>query len=306
MRARNIKPGVFKNEILGGADPLLTILFEGLWCMADREGRLEDRPLRVCAEVFPYRRAVTEKRADAMLTWLHDQGFITRYKVLGKGYIQIIEFLKHQRPHKNEAHSVIQPLSSLDDVPRSQASTTKVASGSDLTRTPLRSDSGFLIPDSLIADCSTSGQGPASAIAEVWRDVARCDTEAMTAWIDHRRIVKPPGLREHEQLAAAKMLAGMGPPSAQRSAVNAAIANSWNNLRITDGQQQRPGQPAQSTKADRESADRDRLEQLKASRAGRGIPNFRSPGQHESADAYETALKIAARDVRPAPKAAAK
>src|SRR5262244_3073085 len=61
IRARNIKPGIFKNELLGAADPLLTLLFEGLWCMADREGRLEDRPLRIKAEIFPYPKNLRRK-----------------------------------------------------------------------------------------------------------------------------------------------------------------------------------------------------------------------------------------------------
>lgn len=102
-RARNIKPGLFKNEILGVADPLYTLLFEGLWILADREGRLEDRPLRIKGEVFPYRNL----DADAMLTWLHEQGFILRYEAGGKRYILICEFTKHQNPHKNESESVI-------------------------------------------------------------------------------------------------------------------------------------------------------------------------------------------------------
>ena len=49
-RARNVKPGFFKNELLAECEPLARILFEGLWCEADREGRLEDRPRRLKAE----------------------------------------------------------------------------------------------------------------------------------------------------------------------------------------------------------------------------------------------------------------
>jgi hypothetical protein len=75
MRARNLKPGLFKNELLGEANPLLTILFEGLWCLSDREGRLEDRPLRFCAEIFPYRRKIKEKHVDEMLWWLDANKF---------------------------------------------------------------------------------------------------------------------------------------------------------------------------------------------------------------------------------------
>jgi hypothetical protein len=80
-RARNIKPGFFKNEILGVADPLYSLLFEGLWVLADRAGRLEDRPLRIKGEVFPYRDGLN---VDAMLNWLESNGFIRRYTAQGK------------------------------------------------------------------------------------------------------------------------------------------------------------------------------------------------------------------------------
>ena len=49
-RARNIKPGFFLNEELGVLPPLVRILFAGLWCIADRDGRLEDRPKRIKME----------------------------------------------------------------------------------------------------------------------------------------------------------------------------------------------------------------------------------------------------------------
>lgn len=111
-RARSLKPGLFKNEILGVADPLYTLAFEGLWLLADREGRLEDRPMRIKAEIFPYR------NVDMTLTldWLQDEQFIKRYEVFGKRYIQIINFCKHQNPHKNEAESEI-PGMACDCVP---------------------------------------------------------------------------------------------------------------------------------------------------------------------------------------------
>lgn len=104
MRARSIKPGICDNEVLGTADPFCTLLFERLWMMADREGRLEDRPLRIRAKAFPYREGLD---CDALLTWLHDNGFIQRYEVDGKRFLQIIEFVKHQKPHANEVASVI-------------------------------------------------------------------------------------------------------------------------------------------------------------------------------------------------------
>src|SRR5579872_5694877 len=102
MRARNIKPGFFKNELLGTADPLLSLLFEGLWLLADREGRLEDRPLRIKAEIFPYREGLD---VNGSLTELERMEFIFRYKASGCAVIQILNFRKHQTPHKTEKAS---------------------------------------------------------------------------------------------------------------------------------------------------------------------------------------------------------
>lgn len=101
-RARNIKPSLFKNEILGMADPLCTLLFAGLWVLADRKGILEDRPLRIKAEIFPYRDQVD---VNAMLNWLQASGFVQRYVSGGISCILVLQFIEHQNPHRNEALS---------------------------------------------------------------------------------------------------------------------------------------------------------------------------------------------------------
>lgn len=159
MRSRNIKPGLFRNETLGSADPLYTLLFEGLWCAADREGRLKDRPLRLCAEVFPYRRNITAKRMDKMLQWLHDEKFIVRYEVAGERYIQVTEFRKHQNPHKNEAPSQIPSLSSSEHGASNGTSTGQAPkpNAPKTERLGLIPDS--LIPDSLIPCNGTPSNG---------------------------------------------------------------------------------------------------------------------------------------------------
>jgi len=101
-RARNLKPSLFKNELLGVADPLLTILFQSLWCLADKAGRLEDRPLRIKAETFPYREGID---VNVLLTELQRLGFICRYNAGGMSLIQVLNFCKHQNPHKTERES---------------------------------------------------------------------------------------------------------------------------------------------------------------------------------------------------------
>lgn len=104
-RTRMIKPGFFLNEQLADIPPFGRLLFAGLWCVADREGRLEDRPRRIKTEVLPYDDGVD---VDGLLTLLHNAGFIARYTGSdGQHYIQVTNFTKHQTPHSREQASVI-------------------------------------------------------------------------------------------------------------------------------------------------------------------------------------------------------
>lgn len=103
MRARNLKPSFFKNDDLGTLPYAARLLFQGLWCMADREGRLEDRPLRIKVEVLPY----DNEDVDELLDQLVERGFILRYQHGDSRYIQVVNFGKHQNPHIKEAASTI-------------------------------------------------------------------------------------------------------------------------------------------------------------------------------------------------------
>ncbi|MCC8421978.1 hypothetical protein LGZ99_22440 [Photorhabdus temperata] len=102
-RSRNIKPGFFTNDDLAECEPLARLLFAGLWTIADREGRLEDKPRKIKAMVLPY----DDTDCDKLLAQLHDKNFITRYAVDGNEFIQINNWKKHQNPHCKEAASEI-------------------------------------------------------------------------------------------------------------------------------------------------------------------------------------------------------
>lgn len=104
-RLRTIKPGFFLDEELAECDPLARILFAGLWVIADREGRLEDRPRRIKAEVLPY----DECDVDYLLDALEGIGCIVRYEVDGGRFIAIPTWHEHQQPHYKEALSVLPP-----------------------------------------------------------------------------------------------------------------------------------------------------------------------------------------------------
>lgn len=147
-RARNLKPSLFKNELLGVADPHITILFTSLWCLADREGRLEDRPLRIKAETFPYRENLD---INGYLTELQQLGFIRRYKANGNSVIQIINFKKHQAPHHTEKASELPPpnIENVDGRASKEITVNSPLMDSELT-VSLPPDSLLLIPDSLL------------------------------------------------------------------------------------------------------------------------------------------------------------
>ena len=179
-RSRNIKPNFFKNELLGEIPPLGRLLFAGLWTMADRAGRLEDRPKKLKNELLGY----DDCDVDSLLGALAKYGFIERYVADGIDYIQICKFNKHQNPHRNETDSTIPAPGehSASTVPSTKAAP-------ELTDTA-PADSHNLIPDSckLIKPEAAS---PCQDIAEKKSSPDKpkksgkfdeCQTEFETAW----------------------------------------------------------------------------------------------------------------------------
>lgn len=105
-RIRTIKPDFFRNEILAELPMPARVLFIGLWTLSDRRGRLEDRPKRIKADVFPY----DSVDCEDLLQRLQSAGFIVRYTVEHAGFgemkvIQVCNFEKHQRIQGSEAET---------------------------------------------------------------------------------------------------------------------------------------------------------------------------------------------------------
>ncbi|MGB5107536.1 MAG: hypothetical protein WBP42_12580 [Candidatus Zixiibacteriota bacterium] len=103
-RIRQVKPEFFTDEELWKCDDLVILLFEGLWLIADKSGRLTDNIIFIHGNCLPHRPTAN---VDAMLNALHDRGFITRYSVKESKYIQINTFEKHQNVHPKEKPSII-------------------------------------------------------------------------------------------------------------------------------------------------------------------------------------------------------
>lgn len=94
-----MKPSFFKNELLADVAYEWRILFAGLWGLADRNGRLEERPRLIKAEVFPHD---TLNVVDG-LSCLDAVGLITRYTTsTGQRLIAIPCWSKHAKPFSDE------------------------------------------------------------------------------------------------------------------------------------------------------------------------------------------------------------
>ncbi|MGC9655409.1 UNVERIFIED_CONTAM: hypothetical protein KWD66_14535 [Acinetobacter pittii] len=100
-RSRNIKPSFFMNEDIIELPYEARLLFIGLWILADREGRLENRPKKIKMSLFP----ADEINVAEQLENISKFGFIELYNADGTDVIQIVNFVKHQNPHGLEKDS---------------------------------------------------------------------------------------------------------------------------------------------------------------------------------------------------------
>ena len=158
-RARNIKPGFFRNAELVELPVETRLLFIGLWTLADRSGRLEDRPKQIKMELFP----ADGFDCEGMLAALAGIGAIERYEVAGKRFIQVVNFQKHQNPHRDEKASTI-PNSSGELEPQHEK---QKKNGANTVPAPCDDDAGTvaigLIPDSRFPSSVPNGTDAAVA-----------------------------------------------------------------------------------------------------------------------------------------------
>jgi hypothetical protein len=106
MRARLLKPDFWTDEDLVELPFEYRLLFAGLWNLADREGRLEDRPKRIKLLLFP----VDDIDVDRGLTALAGAEKIVRYRAAdGQQVVWIPGFTRHQHCHIKEPASKLPP-----------------------------------------------------------------------------------------------------------------------------------------------------------------------------------------------------
>jgi len=109
-RIRYLKPEFFTDEDLADFPFETRLTFAGLWCHADKAGRLEDRPRFLGKMIFPYDDIDMEKQLTMLANRkANGKPFIIRYELDNTKLIQIVEWNKHQKPHHTEKESNFQP-----------------------------------------------------------------------------------------------------------------------------------------------------------------------------------------------------
>jgi hypothetical protein len=235
-RARNIKPGLMENELLADLSHGHRLLFIYLWMLADRDGRLEDRPKRIKGQAFPYD---DEMDIDGMLSDLANAGFILRYSTAEVRAIQVLNFAKHQTPHVREKAGTLPApvLDQVEEVPSTNQGSAEHGQGSAMAspRSPDSLIEDSLIPDSLIGDAyqkplGVSDETPAEADCDQSRDqegrqqaakpVKAYSDEFEAFWREyprrHRASPKPEAWKKWQ----ARLMAGVSPHDLITAATN--------------------------------------------------------------------------------------
>ena len=106
-RVRMIRPEIYSNKALALLNPMCFRLFLGLISHADRDGRLEYIEKMLDGVIFPHN-TVDFKALMSELENAKDGngGFVYRYEVNGREYLQIENFNKHQTVHPGEKASI--------------------------------------------------------------------------------------------------------------------------------------------------------------------------------------------------------
>ncbi len=149
-RSRNIKPAFFDNDALAEIEPLGRLLFIGLWTIADYKGDMEWREKRIKAQILPYDNCDIKN----IMINLDKSGFVRFYSDGEQIYLNIVNFSKHQNPHKNERVKGSEIPKMTNDM-RQAVDLIDITINRDLSGLRLnnshsnRADSLLMIPDSL-------------------------------------------------------------------------------------------------------------------------------------------------------------
>jgi hypothetical protein len=127
-RIRCIKPEFAQSETLGRVSRDARLLFVSLWTIVDDSGRTRAASRLLASLLYPYDDDAP-KHIDGWLAELEDAGTIRRYLVDGNTYLDIPNWLKHQKIDR-PSPSKHPPFGEGSSLPREDSSLDRKGSGS--------------------------------------------------------------------------------------------------------------------------------------------------------------------------------
>lgn len=96
MKIRSVRPEFFADPTLADLSHAARILYIGLWCIADDDGRGEWLPKQIDGQIFP----LETVNIHALLEQLVSSERVVRYTDGDRDYFYIPTFTKYQKPNR--------------------------------------------------------------------------------------------------------------------------------------------------------------------------------------------------------------
>ncbi len=129
-RIRTIKPEFPQSESMGRVSREARLAFILLWTLADDEGRLRGNSRMLASLLFPYDDDAPGL-IDGWLVELEAEGCLVRYKIDGNSYVQIANWLIHQKIDKPSKSKIPE----FDEASRALANPRELSSEDQGSRT---------------------------------------------------------------------------------------------------------------------------------------------------------------------------
>jgi hypothetical protein len=212
-RIRTIKPEFPQSESMGRVSRDARLLFVLLWTLCDDEGRTRAASRMLASLLFPYDEDAP-KRIDGWLKELEGQRCIVRYSADGATYLQVCNWLMHQKIDK-PSKSKIPPFANVRE---DSANAREDSSGDQGSK-----DQGSRIEGS---KDQGGGDGNGGNVPESFH--ASLPVDAWDEWLAYRRTRRwpcgPQTLKRHLTLLAKY------DAETQRSIIDASINSGWQGL----------------------------------------------------------------------------
>ena len=202
-RIRTIKPEFPQSESMGRVSREARLCFVLLWTICDDAGRTRASSRMLASLLYPYDEDAG-KRIDGWLSELERENCVVRYEVDGNTYLEVRNWLNHQRIDRPSASKI-----------------------------PAFDESSRVIANPREASCEEGkgkeGKGRERKLAIVFdpSTVPGLDLTAWSDWVAYRQSLRKP-LKEASFPAAAAVLAKLG--SQQAAAVQHSIANGYQGI----------------------------------------------------------------------------